>query len=59
VFFNLLEENKIKINMVILVFRGNKNEGLETFLREYKRACINMGVKATTKWFNFFFEFLK
>jgi hypothetical protein len=41
--------NKIKINMVILVFRGSKGEDLEVFLREYMRACIGMGLRTTIK----------
>jgi len=45
--------------MVIPVFRGSKDEDLEVFLREYKRVCIGMGLRTTTKWFNFFPEFLE
>jgi hypothetical protein len=45
--------------MVILLFKGNKVEDLEVFLREYKRACINMGFKTSIKWLNFFPKFLE
>jgi hypothetical protein len=45
--------------MVIPIFRGNKGEDPEMFLREYKRACITMGLKTTTEWLNFFPEFLE
>jgi len=45
--------------MVIRVFRGSKGEDLEVFLREYKRACIGMGLRTTIEWLNFFPEFLK
>jgi len=51
--------DKIRINMVIPVFRGSKGEDLEVFLREYKRACIGTGLKAATKWLNFLPEFLE
>jgi len=39
--------------MVIPVFRGSKGEDPEVFLREYKRACIGMGLRTTTEWLNF------
>ncbi len=29
------------------------------FLRECKRACISTGLRTTTEWLNFLFEFLK
>jgi hypothetical protein len=29
------------------------------FLREYKRACIGMGLRIVAKWLNFLPEFLK
>jgi hypothetical protein len=45
--------------MVIPVFRGSKGEDPKVFLREYKRVCIGMGLKITTKRLNFFLEFLK
>jgi len=45
--------------MVILVLKGSEGEDPNVFLREYKRACIRMGFRTTTKWFNFFPEFLK
>ncbi len=45
--------------MVIPVFRGSKDEDLEVFLREYKRVCICTGLRITTKWLNFFPEFLE
>jgi hypothetical protein len=51
--------NKIKINMVILVFRGSKGEDPEVFLREYKKAYINTGLRIATEWFNFFPKFLE
>jgi len=50
---------KIKINMVIPIFRGSKGENPEVFLREYKWACIGTGLKITAEWFNFLLEFLK
>jgi hypothetical protein len=37
--------DKIRINMVILVFKGSKGEDPEMFLREYKQACISAGLK--------------
>jgi hypothetical protein len=37
-------KDKIKINMVILVFKGSKGEDFEFFLREHKRACIDIGL---------------
>ncbi len=49
--------DKIKINMVILVFRGSKGEDPEMFLREYKRACIGTGLKTGVEWLNFLLEF--
>ncbi len=45
--------------MVIPVFRGSKGEDPEVFLREYKRACIGMGLRTIAEWFNFFPEFLE
>jgi hypothetical protein len=45
--------------MVIPVFRGNKGEDLEVFLREYKRACIGMRLITSTKWLNFLLKFLE
>jgi hypothetical protein len=45
--------------MVIPVFRGSKGEDIEIFLREYKRACIGMGLKTVIEWLNFFPEFLQ
>jgi len=45
--------DKIRTNMVIPVFRGSKGEDPEVFLREYKRACIGMGLRTTTEWLNF------
>jgi hypothetical protein len=47
------------MNMVIPVFKGSKGEDPEVFLREYKKACIVMGLKITTEWLNFLPEFLK
>jgi hypothetical protein len=35
--------------MVILVFRGSKGENLEIFLKEYKKACIDTGLRIVTK----------
>jgi hypothetical protein len=52
-------KDKIRINMVIPVFRGSKGEDLEVFLREYKRACINTGFRTVVEWLNFLLEFLK
>jgi len=45
--------------MVILIFCGNKGEDPETFLREYKRACIGMGLRTAVEWLNFLPEFLE
>jgi hypothetical protein len=45
--------------MVALVFKGSKDEDPEIFLREYKKAYIDIGLKTTIKWFNFFLEFLE
>jgi hypothetical protein len=52
-------KDKIRINMDILVFKGSKGEAFEVFLKEYKRACIDMGFITTTNWLNFFLEFLE
>jgi hypothetical protein len=43
--------------MVIPVFRGNKGENLEVFLREYKIACIGTKLKTIIEWFNLFPKF--
>ncbi len=51
--------DKIRINMVIPVFRGSKGEELVVFLREYKWACIGTGLKTAVEWLNFLPEFLK
>ncbi len=51
--------DKIKINLVISVFKGSKGEDPEMLLREYKRACIGMGLRTATEWLNFLLEFLK
>jgi len=51
--------DKIRINVVIPVFRGSKGEDPEVFLREYKRACIGTGLRIAVKWFNFLLEFFK
>jgi hypothetical protein len=45
--------------MVILVFKGSTCEDLEVFLKEYKRTCIDTGLRTATKWLNFFLEFLE
>jgi hypothetical protein len=45
--------------MVIPIFRGNKVEDPEIFLREYKRVYIGTKLKTIVKWFNLFLEFLK
>ncbi len=52
-------KDKIKINMVIPIFRGSKGEDPEVFLREYKRACIGTGLRTAAEWFNFLPEFLE
>jgi hypothetical protein len=52
-------KNKIRINMVILVFKGSKGQDPEVFLREYKRACIGTGLRIVVEWLNFFPEFLE
>jgi hypothetical protein len=45
--------------MVIPIFRGSKGEDPEMFLKEYKHACIGMGLRTATEWFNFLSEFLE
>jgi len=45
--------------MVILVFRGSKDEDPKMFIMEYKRACIGMGLRIVTEWLNFLLEFLE
>ncbi len=45
--------------MVILIFKGSKDEDLKVFLREYKRACISMGLRTSIEWLNFFLKFLE
>ncbi len=45
--------------MVILIFKGNKDENPKIFLREYKRIYISIGFKTVVKWVNFFSKFLK
>ncbi len=52
-------KNKIRINLIIPVFRGSKGEDPEVFLREYKRACIGTGLRTIAECFNFLLEFLK
>jgi hypothetical protein len=51
--------DKIRINMVIPVFRGSKGEYPEVFLREYKRACIGKGLRTVAEWLKFLPEFLE
>jgi hypothetical protein len=34
--------------MVIPIFRGSKGEDPEMFLKEYKHACIGMGLRIAT-----------
>jgi hypothetical protein len=41
--------NKIKINMVIPVFRGSKGEDPKVFLREYKKAYISTRLRIVTE----------
>jgi hypothetical protein len=55
----VLFKKKIKINMVIPVFRGSKGEDPEMFLREYKQTCIGTGHRIVAEWLNFFPEFLE
>jgi hypothetical protein len=45
--------------MVFPIFRGSKCEDPKVFLREYKKACISIGLKTVIEWFNFFPEFLE
>jgi hypothetical protein len=52
-------KNKIRINMVIPIFRGSKGGDPKVFLREYKRICIGTGLKIAIEWLKFFPEFLK
>ncbi len=49
--------DKIRINMVIPVFRGSKGEDLEVFLREYKRACIGTRLRKLQNGLIFFLNF--
>jgi hypothetical protein len=42
--FGLFFKDKIRINMIIPSFRGNKGEDLEIFLKEYMKACIGTGL---------------
>ncbi len=51
--------DKIRINMVIPVFRESKGEDPEVFLREYKQAFIGTGLRTATEWLNFLLEFLE
>jgi len=51
--------DKIRINMVIPVFRGSKGEDPEVFLREYKQTYIGTGLRTSTEWLNFLPEFLE
>jgi len=51
--------DKIRINMVNLVFRGRKGEDLKVFLMEYKWAYIGTRLKTSMEWFNFLPEFLE
>jgi hypothetical protein len=37
----------------------SKGEDLEVFLKEYKQACISMGLRITVEWLNFLLEFLE
>ncbi len=57
--FGVFFRDKIRINMVIPIFRVSKGEDPEVFLREYKWDFISTGLKTTTKWLNFLPEFLK
>jgi hypothetical protein len=45
--------------MVFPIFRGNKDEDPEIFLRVYKRACIGTRLRTAIEWLNFFPEFLE
>jgi hypothetical protein len=38
-------ENKMRINLVILIFRGNKDEDPEIFLKKYKELVLVRGLK--------------
>jgi len=51
--------DKIRINMVILVFRGSKGEDPKVFLTKYKWAYIGTGLKTFVEWFSFLPEFLE
>lgn len=57
--FNNLKSCVIKgrVVMTILVFEGVKGEGRVSFLRNYKRACINTWNKTTKNWVTFLPEF--
>jgi hypothetical protein len=39
--------------MVILVFKGSRDEDHEVFLREYKRASISYKLRTTIEWLIF------
>jgi hypothetical protein len=45
--------------MIISIFKGNKGEDLQVFLREYKKTYIGIGLRIIIKWFNFYLELLK
>ncbi len=49
--------DKIKINMVIPVFRKSKGEDPEVFLRKYKRACIGMSLEQLRNGLIFFLNY--
>ncbi len=51
--------DKIRINMVIPIFRGSKGEDPEVFLREYEKTCISTELRTVAEWFNFFPESLE
>jgi len=54
-----LSLKKLKIKMIISIFRGSKGEDLQVFSREYKKTYIGIGLKIIVKWFNFYHELLK
>ena len=45
--------------MTIPIFKGMKDEDLESFLKNYKRACIRTGSGITRNWITFLLEFLE
>jgi hypothetical protein len=45
--------------MMIPIFKGMKDEDPESFLRNYKKACISTGSRTTENWITFILKFLE